>query len=124
MTKRLKKMICALGMAGCILGSAYSVYAIEFTVTPPYDPFSYAVKKEDNEQKAYVTATSFSKSGTLYAYSQQCDDNSICTSTMNITPYNRAATAGYKKHADADLLYEMYSYSNISGMNVQGRYTP
>lgn len=124
MTKRLKKVMCALGAATCILGSSISAYAIGFDVTPPGDPYSYAVKKNDSEQNAYVTGTYFSKTGTLYAYSQQCEDNAVRSYTMSVAPSSPRQVAGYMRSAKPNLEYEMFSYSSVSGLNVRGRFTP
>lgn len=122
--KSLKKIICALGIGTCILGTSISAYAIGFDVTPPGDPYSYAVKKEDTEQRAYVTGTYFSKYGTLYTYSQQCENSNVRSNTMAITSSSPSKNAAYKKYARPNLEYEMYSYASVNGLNVLGRYTP
>lgn len=124
MTKRLKKVLCVLSVAACIFGSSISAYAIEFNVTPPSDPFSRVVKKNDTEQNAYVTGLGFSKSGTLYAYSQQCLDNNIRSDTMAISPSSPRDVKPYRRFAKAQLDYEMFSYASTVGLNVHGRFTP
>ena len=62
MKKMLKKAICVFGATMYVLGAATIVSAdtVTFNVTPPGDPYSYAVRKADTEQRFYVTGTGFS----------------------------------------------------------------
>lgn len=126
MMDKLKRFICMLGATMCIFGTAFTVGAdtIEFNVTPPEDPYSYAVRKADWEQNFYVTGTSFSDSGSLFCFSQKTTDNDVCSYSMSITPNYRRNFAPYKRTAAPNELYELVTSASISGMNVRGRYTP
>lgn len=67
MRKIIKRTLCVLSATMCVLGTAATASAdtVSFNVTIPGDPYSYAVRKADTEQRFYVTGTSFNKSGTL-----------------------------------------------------------
>lgn len=108
-----------------VLGAATIVSAdtVTFNVTPPGDPYSYAVRKADTEQRFYVTGTGFSNSGSLMCTSGLAgEDHSSHTAT--ISSGHRAASAGYRAYAYPNYEYEMHSRSSVAGLNVTGRYTP
>ena len=50
----LKKAICVFDATMYVLGAATIVSAdtVTFNVTPPGDPYSYAVRKADTEQRS------------------------------------------------------------------------
>ena len=61
MRKIIKRTLCVLSATMCVLGTAATASAdtVSFNVTIPGDPYSYAVRKADTEQRFYVTGTSF-----------------------------------------------------------------
>ena len=125
MKKMLKKAICVFGATMYVLGAATIVSAdtVTFNVTAPGDPYSYAVRKADTEQRFYVTGTGFSNSGSLMCTSGLAgEDHSSHTAT--ISSGHRAASAGYRAYAYPNYEYEMHSRSSVAGLNVTGRYTP
>ena len=75
MRKIIKRTLCVLSATMCVLGTAATASAdtVSFNVTIPGDPYSYAVRKADTEQRFYVTGTSFNKSGTLRCRSGKAD---------------------------------------------------
>lgn len=125
MKKTIKKALCILSATLCVMGSVITASAdtVTFNVTPPNDPYSYAVRKADYEQKFYVTGTSFSKSGTLRCKSGRAGQGSS-SYTAYISSGSRASSASYTSYAYPNYTYEMFSSSSTSGLNVTGRYTP
>ena len=73
MRKIIKRTLCVLSATMCVLGTAATASAdtVSFNVTTPNDPYSYAVRKADTEQRFYETGTSYNKSGTLRCRSGQ-----------------------------------------------------
>lgn len=126
MKKAVRKVLCVLSATMCIMGSAVPVSAadyIDFDVTYPGDQYSYAMMKMDNEQNFYMTGTYFSKSGRLSGSSVQLNDRSVISYIATITPSNPRGSKAYSKYADRDLEYELFTFSNLNGINVRGHYT-
>ena len=126
MKKLAKKMICLIGITVCILGSVSMVSAdtVRFNVTIPDDIYSYAVRKADWEQKFYVTGTAFNTDRTLYCYSQNINDHTVKGGAATISRLDVSDSAVYEKIAVPGELYEMVTAASLSGVNVEGRYTP
>ncbi len=126
MRKTFKKTLCAVSAAMCILGSAIPASAdtVSFNVTTPGDPYSYAVKKADSEQRFYVTGTSFSRSGIILRCRSGKAGQGMQSNTASISSASRASSASYTSRAYKEQLYEMYTTSSLNGFNVTGRYTP
>ncbi len=127
MRKAMKSMLCVLSASICIIGSAITANAadyIPFDVTYPNDPYSYTMRKMDDEQNFYMTGTYFSKNGRLSGSSVQVGNTSVTSYIATITPSSPRAVKGYVKRATKDLEYELHTFSNVNGINVRGRYTP
>ena len=127
MRKAMKSMLCVLSASICIIGSAITANAadyIDFDVTYPNDPYSYSMRKMDDEQNFYMTGTYFSKSGRLSGSSIQVGDKSVISYIATITPSSPRASKGYSKTAKRGFEYELHTFSNVNGINVRGRYTP
>lgn len=109
----------------CAGDSSYSKcgYSFIYNVTIPGDPYSYAVRKADTEQRFYVTGTSFNKSGTLRCRSGKAGQGTSSNSAY-ISSGSRASSASYTSYAAPNYTYEMYATSGTSGLNVRGRFTP
>ena len=120
----IKKTLCVLATSVCLLSSSVPVYAIDFDVTPPDDPYSYETKKEDSEQNFYITGTYFGASGNLHCYSQNTSNHNIKSYAATINKKSPRAIQKYRTWADPYEYYELYTWSNITGMNVLGRYNP
>lgn len=125
MKKMIKRALCIVSATMCVLGAAITASAdtTSFDVTPPGDPYSYAVRKADSEQRFYVTGTYFSKSGVLTCYSGRAGQGTSSYGAA-VSSGSRASSAGYTSYAYPGYLYEMYSTSSVANMNVTGRYTP
>lgn len=125
MKKTIKKVLCILSTMMCVIGSAITANAdtVAFDVTPPGDPYSYSVRKEDSEQNAYFTGTYFSNINKLFCYSQQLNDGTVMSFTGSLTFDSPSSIRRYQKWAAYNLEYQMYSWANGS-INVQGRFTP
>lgn len=125
MKKTIKKAICVLSATMCVMGSAVvaSADTVTFNVTIPDDPYSYAVRKADTEQRFYVTGTSFSKNAILNCRSGKAGQG-MSSNIASISPSSKASSASYTKYAAPNYTYEMRASSSVNGLNVRGRYTP
>lgn len=122
----VKKIMCMVAASVCIFGSTLSAYAgtSPFDITIPDDVFSLREIKDDDEQRFYVTGTSFSQSLPVYCTSRNLNDVSISSNEAIITPASPRSSASYKKYAPYGEYYAMTARSVGTGYHILGRYTP
>lgn len=124
---KIKKMLCVLAAGLCLFGTALPVFAetVDFNVTYPGDIISRRAEKADDEQRFYATATRFSTKAFLYCTSYQLNNRSVKSNELVLERNdNPSGSASYKREAKPNLHYFMEVYSNVSGLNASGRYTP
>lgn len=132
MKHSIRKLSCIIAVSACVLGTTMTASAdtVNFNVTLPGDPYSYAVKKSDSEQNFYVTTTSHYLSGFFFAQSQQIENGSVISNQIGqhfhikADKVSRRSVGTYARHADAYKSYQLVTSSSRIGMNVKGRYTP
>lgn len=124
--KKLKKVICGLAVCLCAMGAAAPTFAqtVDFNITVPGDILSKRANKADDEQKFYVTGTSFSKSGFLNCTSIRLDAPSVRSNVTSISKTRVSSSATYLSYAKPGCDYYMTTTATASGLNVKGRYTP
>lgn len=126
MKKKMKRIMCALMTAVILSGLSVPAFAqtVNFDITVPGDILSKRATKADNEQKFYVTGTSFNKTGSLYCVSHRRDDSSVYSRTATIRPSKLSANATYYRWADSGVYYYMTTKASVNNLHVKGRYTP
>ncbi len=126
MKMSVKKIMCIAAASMCIFGSTLSTYAgtSPFDITVPDDIFSLREIKDDDEQRFYVTGTSFSQSLPVYCTSRHLDNVSISSYEAAITPASPRSSASYRKYAPYGEYYAMTARSIGMGYHILGRYTP
>jgi uncharacterized Zn finger protein len=126
MRRKVKGMLCALVMGICVCGTTLTAYAdtVHFSITMPGDTVSKRTRKADNEQRFYVTGTSFHQNGTLNCESIKIDDDSVRSEVKGISPAHPKANGVYKKRAPYNKKYYMATSSSTKNLHVCGNYTP
>lgn len=126
MNKKIKKALCGLAASLCVVGATVPVMAdtVPFDVTVPGDPKSVRVIKADGEQNFYVTGTYFSSYGILSCRSYQLDNQHVFSNYVKISKGSPSGHEEYTSYAKPNVYYFMSTNASLTGLNVQGRYTP
>ncbi|RDU24508.1 hypothetical protein [Anaerosacchariphilus polymeriproducens] len=127
-----RKKIAALLTCMAILGSTNIAHAetkeFSFTVSNRIEKSGYYAKKADNEQFAYITATSFKGGRTNIAVGvKQEKDSSVETVAWTFTKqnYKNKQKIEYTRYAAPRLRYKVFCEGFGSGTGtIEGRYTP
>lgn len=126
MQSKVKRMLCALTMGLCLVGTAVPVCAqtVDFDITVPGDIISKKATKADSEQRFYVTGTYFNKSGYLSCISYKYNHKAIKSNKVSISTGSRSNSGAYQSYAAPGLYYYMETTASVGGLHVRGRYTP
>jgi hypothetical protein len=106
----------------CVLTMGSTVFAgNSYLNVSSGDNYSYAEKKDDNEQNFYISPTTY-KGTSINGYSYSTDGR--FNSGIKIFSKSKASYSYTTTYAPSGSYYKLYATCNTSGWNLVGQYCP